>query len=97
MHLGTTVGLDYLKRNGLSATDAARVLGVDRQTLSNSLNAPSGVSPKMAVRLERALSTPARKWLIRQLDHELVEVMLRANEVVFEAFRAPDDERRGEA
>lgn len=97
MHPGTTVRQDCLEKHGLSVTDAARILGVDRQTLSNLLNARSGISPEMAVRLEKAFGTPAREWLIRQLDHELAEVMLRADEIVVEPFHAPADEGQGEA
>ncbi|OYV55691.1 MAG: addiction module antidote protein, HigA family, partial [Acidocella sp. 21-58-7] len=54
MHPGTTVRQDYLEKYKLSVTGAARILGVDRQTLSNLLNAKSGISPEMAVRLEKA-------------------------------------------
>ena len=97
MHPGTTVRQDCIERNGLSVTDAARILGVDRQTLSNLLNARSGISTEMAVRLEKAFGTPAREWLIRQLDHELAEVMRRADEIEVEPFYAPADEMRGEA
>lgn len=97
MHPGTMVRQDCLEKNGLSVTDAARILGVDRQTLSNLLNARSGISPEMAVRLEKAFGTPAREWLIRQLDYELAEVMRRADEIEVESFHAPADERRGEA
>jgi addiction module HigA family antidote len=96
MHPGTMVRQDCLERNGLSVTDAARILGVDRQTLSNLLNARSGISPEMAVRLEKAFSTPAREWLIRQLEYELAEVMSRADEIVVEPFCASANER-GEA
>lgn len=88
MHPGAIVRQDCLHRYGLSVTDAARVLGVDRQTLSNLLNARSGISPEMAVRLEKAFGTPAREWLLRQLDHELAEVMRRANKIKVEPFRA---------
>jgi addiction module HigA family antidote len=88
MHPGTIVRQDCIERNGLSVTDAARILGVDRQTLSNLLNARSGISPEMAVRLEKAFGTPARDWLIRQLDHELAEVMRRTNKIEVEPFSA---------
>jgi addiction module HigA family antidote len=97
MHPGTTVRQDCLERNGLSVTDAARILGVDRQTLSNLLNARSGISPEMAVRLEKAFGTSAREWLIRQLDYELAEVMSRADEIEVEPFHTPAGERRSEA
>lgn len=60
MHPGTAIRRDCVEKNGLSVTDAARILGVDRQTLSNLLNARSGISPEMAVRLEKAFGTSAR-------------------------------------
>jgi antitoxin HigA-1 len=100
MHPGTAVRHDCIEKNGLSVTDAARILGVDRQTLSNLLNARSGISPEMAVRLEKAFGTPAREWLIRQLDHELAEVMRRAKKIKVEPFRADANaagERQGDA
>lgn len=95
MHPGTVVRQDCLEKYGLSVTNAARVLGVDRQTLSNLLNARSGISPEMAVRLEKAFGTPAREWLLRQLDHELAEVMRRANKIKVEPFRLGTSEAGG--
>jgi addiction module HigA family antidote len=95
MHPGTTIRQDCLEKNGLSVTEAARVLGVDRQTLSNLLNGRSGISPEMAVRLEKAFGTPARDWLLRQLDHELAEVMMRAKTIKVEPFRASTTESGG--
>jgi len=97
MHPGTMIRQDCLQSNGLSVTDAARILGVDRQTLSNLLNARSGISPEMAVRLEKAFGVSAREWLIRQLDHELTEVMRRADEIEVEPFNVHADERPGGA
>ena len=65
----------------LSVTDAAGVLGVDRQTLSNLLNGRSGISPEMALRLEKAFGSPARTWMERQMNFELAEVMKRADAI----------------
>lgn len=95
MHPGATVRQDCIEKNGLSVTDAARILGVDRQTLSNLLNARSGISPEMAVRLEKAFGTPARGWLMRQLDYDLAEVMRRAKKIKVEPFRPTTTEGRG--
>jgi addiction module HigA family antidote len=81
MHPGSVVRQQCLERYGLTVTDAARALGVDRQTLSNLLNARSGISPEMAIRLEKAFGTPAREWLMRQLDHELTEAMHKADRI----------------
>ncbi len=96
MHPGTTVRQNCVEGNGLSVTDAARILGVDRQTLSNLLNARSGISPEMAVRLEKAFGTPAREWLLRQLDYELAQVMRRAEQINVEPFRLKTSEGPGE-
>lgn len=100
MHPGTAIRQSCIEKNGLSVTDAARILGVDRQTLSNLLNARSGLSPEMAIRLEKAFGTPAREWLLRQLDYELAEVMRRANKIKVQPFRTaaqPTADRQGEA
>lgn len=86
MHPGSAVRQECLEKHGLSVTDAARVLGVDRQTLSNLLNARSGISPEMAIRLEKAFGTPAREWLMRQLDHELTEAMHKADGIDVQPF-----------
>lgn len=81
MHPGLLVRQECLEKHGLNVTDAARVLGVDRQTLSNLLNARSGISPEMAIRLEKAFGTPAREWLMRQLDYELTQAMHKADTI----------------
>ncbi|WP_097143355.1 HigA family addiction module antitoxin [Rhizobium subbaraonis] len=88
MHPGSLVRKDCLDKHNLSVTEAARVLGVDRQTLSNLLNGRSGISPEMALRLEKAFGRSARDWLVQQLDHELAEVRRRADEIRVEPFRA---------
>jgi len=49
----------------------------------------------MAVRLEKAFGTPAREWLMRQLNYELAEVMRRAKKIKIEPFRASSTEGRG--
>ena len=78
-HPGLLVRAECLVPHGLSVTDAAGVLGVDRQTLSNLLNGRLGISPEMALRLEKAFGSPARTWMERQMDFELAEVMARAD------------------
>lgn len=97
MHPGSMVRQECLEKHGLSVTDAARVLGVDRQTLSNLLNARSGISPEMAIRLEKAFGTPAREWLMRQLDHELTEAMQRADGIEVQPFTGGSNNMQGRA
>ena len=47
----------------LSVTEAAKVLGVTRQALSNLVNGKSGISPEMAVRLSKAFGGSPAVWL----------------------------------
>ena len=85
-HPGILVRQECLDPNGLSVTDAALVLGCNRQTLSNLLNGRSGISPEMALRLEKAFGTSARSWMERQMNHELETVMARAHEIEVQPF-----------
>ena len=53
-HPGEIIREDCLKPLNLSVTEAAKGLGVSRQSLSELLNGRNGVSADMAIRLEKA-------------------------------------------
>jgi addiction module HigA family antidote len=72
-HPGLSVRLDCLEPLGLSVTDGAKALGVTRQTLNNLVNAKSGVSPEMAIRLSKAFGSRPEVWLGMQLDYDLAQ------------------------
>lgn len=97
-HPGTQVRKECIAKNGLTVTEAARILHVDRQTLSNLLNGHSGMSPEMAVRLEKVFGTPAKDWMQRQLDYDYAQVMKRAAKITVEPFTPADeqDKRAGD-
>ena len=77
-HPGLSVRQDCLEPLGLSVTDAARALGVTRQALNNLVNGKSGISPEMAIRLDKAFGGGAEIWLGLQLDYDLAQA--RKNE-----------------
>ena len=77
-HPGLSVRHDCLDPLGLSVTDAARALGVTRQALNNLVNGKSGISPEMAIRLDKAFGGGAEIWLGLQLDYDLAQA--RKNE-----------------
>ena len=52
-HPGKHVRLDCIEPLNLSITAAAKALGVTRQALNNLVNEKSGISPEMAIRLEK--------------------------------------------
>jgi len=72
-HPGRSVRENCLEPLGLSVTEAARVLGVARHTLSRVLNGHAGISPEMAIRLEKAGWSNAEFWLRRQTTYDLVQ------------------------
>ena len=75
-HPGQSIRHDCLEPLGLTVTDAAIILGVTRQALNNVLNAKSGISPEMAVRLDLAFGGGAETWLKLQLAFDLPNVYL---------------------
>ena len=93
-HPGIQIRKDCIERNGLTVTEAARILHVDRQTLSNLLNERSGVSPEMAVRLEKVFGTSARDWMLRQLEFEYSQVMKREAKITVESFTPIDEQQQ---
>ena len=56
---------------GLTVTSAAKALGVSRKTMSSLLNARSGISPEMAIRLSIAFGTSAESWMRQQAQYDL--------------------------
>lgn len=65
---------DILPELGLTVTEAAKQLGVNRVTLSRLLNGKSGISADMALRLHAWLgkdSPSPESWLHQQADYDL--------------------------
>jgi len=65
---------DNLEDLGLPVAQAAAGLGITRQHLYNVINGKSGITPEMAVRLEKALGGSADAWLRMQASHDLTQV-----------------------
>ncbi len=72
-HPGRSIKENCLDPLGLSVTEAARVLGVARHTLSRVVNGHAGISPEMAIRLEKAGWSNAEFWLRRQISYDLAQ------------------------
>jgi addiction module HigA family antidote len=70
-HPGELLREDVLLPLGIEVTDAATRLGMSRTTLSRVLHGHAGISPDLAVRLERAGVSTARFWMTLQSNYEL--------------------------
>ena len=62
---------DNLEAEELSVTEAAARLGCTRQALSRLLNGKAGISPAMALALERLGWSNASFWMRLQAAYEL--------------------------
>ena len=69
-HPGEVLKELYLPE-GMGVSEAAKKLGVSRQTLSAIINGCAGISAEMAMRLSKALGTSPDLWLGMQMQYDL--------------------------
>lgn len=62
------------EETGLTVSDAAIKLGVQRTTLSRVFNGHAGISPEMAMRLSLLLGTSIEMWLNIQRDYDIWKI-----------------------
>jgi addiction module HigA family antidote len=79
-HPGSLIKAD-IDQLGLSVVEAAKALGISRRQLHSVIASRTGVTPEMAVRLEKALGSTADTWLRMQMNYDLAQVRGRASEL----------------
>ena len=80
-HPGISVRHDCIEPFDLTITEAADILGVTRQALNNLVNGKSGISPEMAIRLDKAFGGGAETWLRLQMAYDLAQTRQREGEI----------------
>jgi len=80
-HPGLSVRHDCIEPLDLTITEAADILGVTRQALNNLVNGKSGISPEMAIRLDKAFGGGAETWLRLQMAYDLAQARQRESEI----------------
>lgn len=86
-HPGRSIRENCLEPLGLNVTEAAELLGVARHTLSRVLNGHAGISPDMAIRLEKAGWSSADFWLRRQTAYDLARARKRDDSIQVERYQ----------
>ena len=81
-HPGEMIREDVLKPLELDVTEAAKRLGMSRVSLSRVVNGKAGISPDLAVRLERAGVSTARFWMAIQSSYEIAQATRRKQPAV---------------
>jgi addiction module HigA family antidote len=80
-HPGLAIRHDCLEPLGLNVTKGAEILGLSRQALNNVINGKSGISPDMAIRLDKAFGGGAEVWLRMQASYDLAQAMKHADQI----------------
>lgn len=80
-HPGLSVRKDCLDPLKLSVTEASKLLGVSRKRLSDIVNCHAGISPEMAIRLDKAFGGGAETWLRLQAAYDLAQAMEREDQI----------------
>jgi addiction module HigA family antidote len=88
-HPGRIVRQDCIEALGLTVTEAAKVLGVTRQALNNLVNEKAGISPEMAIRLEKAGWSNAGLWVRLQAAYDLAQARGKESQIKVKRYQPP--------
>lgn len=88
-HPGDLLREDVIIPLGLDITETAHRLGLSRTTLSRIVNGHAGISPDLAIRLERAGVATARFWMTLQTNYELSRAAQREQPTIIPLQTTP--------
>ena len=83
---GEFVRAEILEALGLGVSRAAELLRVHRATLSDLVNGKAGLSPEMALRIEKAFGVSMETLLHMQAWHDSYTMRQRAAEIAVERY-----------
>ena len=88
-HPGRIIRQECIEPLGLSVTDGAKALGVSRNALSELVNERRGISPEMAIRLDKAFGGGADTWHRMQAAYDMAQAMKNVDKINVERVRQP--------
>ncbi|MDH5509364.1 MAG: HigA family addiction module antitoxin [Nitrospinota bacterium] len=80
-HPGRSIKDACLGPLNMTVTEGAKALGVARHTLSRVINGKAGISPDMAIRLEKAFGGTADSWIRMQAAYDLAQARQHENRI----------------
>ena len=81
LHPGLIVKDALIDNTGLTVTEVAKKLRISRTALSRLLNCRASISPEMAVRLSKLLSTSVEMWMNVQSQYDTWLAMKAASKI----------------
>ncbi len=86
-HPGGFVKSEIIEVHDLTVTGAARTLAVTRPALSALLKERAGLSPEMALRIEKAFGVSMDTLMRMQTSHDIVRVRRREHDIRLAPFK----------
>jgi addiction module HigA family antidote len=80
-HPGRIIRQECIEPLGLTVTQGAKALGVSRNALSELVNERRGISPEMAIRLDKAFGGGAETWHRMQAAYDMAQAMKTADKI----------------
>ena len=92
IHPGTILKEDVILPTGLSITEASGLLGISRLSLSRIVNEKGGITPNIALRIEKVFGGKADFWLRLQRNYDLEKerIYFRNNPPIIKSFKYPE-------
>jgi addiction module HigA family antidote len=87
VHPGPFLRTEIIAAHNLSVTDAAKILGVSRPTLSSLLNEKADLSGDMALRFEKAFGVDMDTLMRMQNSYDIAQTRLRENQIKVQRYR----------
>ena len=81
IHPGELLREEVINANELTVTEAAKLLGISRQTLNHIVNLKSDITPDMAFRIAKVFGGTADIWANLQTKYNLHLASIRAKEL----------------
>jgi antitoxin HigA-1 len=88
-HPGEFIRAEVLEPLELNISEAARILEVRRSTLSDLVNEKAGVSPEMALRIEKAFGLNMETLLQMQSWWDACTMRENADRITVRRYKAP--------
>ena len=85
-HPGDLIRTEIVEPLGLSVSKAAEILKVRRATLSDLLHGKSGLTPEMALRLEKAFGPDMDHLLRMQLAYDVARTRLQSRGIAVRRY-----------
>lgn len=80
-HPGDFIRTEIIEPLGLTVTEAARILGVSRPTLSSLLNSKADLSGDMALRIEKAFGPKMDTLMRMQAAYDIARTRKRQDQI----------------